>query len=84
MSACTDVTFIGTPTNGANGNVTNCALPGGILIGFTGLGTLHANNSQLQRKGIQPNILVEPTIEGLTKNIDEIMMKAIEVAAKRP
>lgn len=23
-----DVTFIGTPTNGANGNVTNCNLPG--------------------------------------------------------
>eukprot|EP01114_Cavostelium_apophysatum_P023836 TRINITY_DN910_c0_g1_i1.p1 TRINITY_DN910_c0_g1~~TRINITY_DN910_c0_g1_i1.p1 ORF type:complete len:947 (-),score=287.15 TRINITY_DN910_c0_g1_i1:24-2864(-) len=78
LSACTDVTFVGTPTNGANGNVTNCSLPGGILVGFTGLGTLHGNKEQLQRKGIQPHVYVEPTVEGLRKNVDETLVKAIE------
>ena len=37
LESCTDVTFIGSPTSGANGNVTNVNLPGGILVGFTGL-----------------------------------------------
>ncbi len=63
---------------GANGNVTNLALPGGLLVGFTGLGTLHANKDQLQRKGIQPHILVEPTIDDLTKGIDTIFESAVQ------
>jgi len=78
LSASTDVTFVGTPSNGSNGNVTNCALPGGILIAFTGLGTLHGNKEQLQRKGIQPRVTIEPTIEGFRKNIDEVLLKAVE------
>src|SRR5690242_14051484 len=77
LEACTDVTFIGTPTNGANGNVTNCSLPGGILVGFTGLGTLHADKTQLQRKGIQPHIKVVPTIESIMQGNDEIQNTAI-------
>lgn len=31
LEAATDVTFVGTATNGANGNVTNCYLPGKII-----------------------------------------------------
>src|SRR5262249_21392267 len=36
FSAATDVTFIGTPTNGANGDVTDLVLPGDLSVGFTG------------------------------------------------
>jgi len=75
LEAATDVTFVGTPTNGANGNVTNCYLPGGILVAFTGLGTQHADKSQLQRKGIQPHIRVDPSIEA-TKNSQDIVLDA--------
>jgi hypothetical protein len=32
------VAFIGTPTAGSNGNVTNISLPGGVLVSFTALG----------------------------------------------
>lgn len=28
LESCTDVTFVGSPTNGANGNITNVQLPG--------------------------------------------------------
>jgi C-terminal processing protease CtpA/Prc len=62
-SCVSDIVFVGSASNGANGNITNCSLPGGILVGFTGLGTLHASKAQLQRKGIQPHVLIEPTIE---------------------
>jgi C-terminal processing protease CtpA/Prc len=36
LKECGNVTFIGTTSSGSNGNVTNLALPGGVLVGFTG------------------------------------------------
>lgn len=77
LESCTDVTFIGTTSNGANGNVSNCHLPGGILIAFTGLGAMHGNKTQLQRRGIIPDVLVHPTINGIRNGKDEIFEKAV-------
>jgi hypothetical protein len=48
------------------------------MVGFTGLGAYHADKSQLQRKGIQPHIVVKPTFEGVRKGVDEAFEKAIE------
>src|SRR5262249_60811347 len=36
FAAATDVTFIGSPTNGANGDITNMVLPGNLIVSFTG------------------------------------------------
>src|SRR6185503_3860175 len=36
FEAATDVTFVGTPTQGANGDVTLMVLPGNLPISFTG------------------------------------------------
>jgi hypothetical protein len=36
FEAATDVTFIGAPTAGANGDVTNLVLPGNIRVNFSG------------------------------------------------
>ena len=77
LESCTNVTFVGTATNGANGNVTNCHLPGSILVGFTGLGTLHGDKRQLQRKGITPHIIAEPTIQALAQGRDIAFEKAV-------
>jgi len=70
--------FIGSPTSGANGNVTNCHLPGGIVVGFTGFGAFQSDRSQFQRKGITPDILVKPTVYGIRNGEDEVFNKAIE------
>ena len=78
FEAATDVTFIGTPTNGANGDVTNLALPGGIYINFSGHDVRHADGRQLQRVGIQPTIRVEPTIAGIRESRDEVLEAAIK------
>lgn len=71
------VTFIGTPTNGANGDVTNLVLPGGVLMVFTGHDVRHADGRQLQRLGIQPDIRVEPTPKGLAEGRDEVFERAL-------
>lgn len=78
FEAATDVTFIGTPTAGANGDVTFMVLPGNLAISFSGHDVRHADGRQLQRIGIQPTIKVAPTIRGLVDGRDEILEAAIK------
>jgi C-terminal processing protease CtpA/Prc len=86
FESATNVTFVGGPTNGANGDVTNLALPGGIYVSFTGHDVRHADGRQLQRVGVQPNIKVEPTANGIGEGRDEILeaaMKFLDSTLKR-
>jgi C-terminal processing protease CtpA/Prc len=78
FESATDVTFIGNPTNGANGDVTNLVLPGAIYVSFSGHDVRHADGRQLQRVGIQPHIKVEPTIGGIRDGRDEILEAALK------
>jgi len=75
-----DVTFVGSPTMGANGDVTVFLVPGGISVSLTGEGVRHADGRQLQRVGIQPDVYVEPTIEGIRSGRDEVLEKAVALA----
>jgi C-terminal processing protease CtpA/Prc len=76
------VTFVGTPTAGANGNVTQMVLPGGYHVSFTGLGSRHADGRQLQRVGILPDVRVAPSIAGLRARRDEPLELAIKLAQR--
>lgn len=78
FEAATNVTFIGTPTAGANGDVTNMVLPGNLTVSFSGHDVRHADGRQLQRLGIQPTIRVERTIRGLIEGRDEILDAAVK------
>jgi C-terminal processing protease CtpA/Prc len=82
FEAATDVTFIGTPTTGANGDVTFMILPGNLRVGFTGHNVRHADERQLQRVGIQSTISSAPTIGGVTAGRDEILETAVEYLQK--
>jgi len=77
FEATAGATFIGSPTNGANGDVTMAILPGGITMSFTGHDVRHADGRQLQRVGIQPHILVRPTIAGIRAGRDEVLERAV-------
>ena len=78
FEAATDVTFIGMPTAGANGDVTLMVLPGNLTVSFSGHDVRHADGRQLQRVGIQPTIKVAPTIRGLVDGRDEILEAAVK------
>jgi C-terminal processing protease CtpA/Prc len=78
FAAATDVTFIGTPTTGANGDITNFVLPGNLTIVFTGHDVRHGDGRQLQRVGIQPHITVAPTIAGIREGRDEVLEAAVK------
>lgn len=81
-AAAGHITFVGTPTMGTNGDVTNVVLPGGVTVSFSGHDVRHADGRQLQRVGIQPDIRVEPTIAGILADRDEVLDRAIEFLNK--
>jgi C-terminal processing protease CtpA/Prc len=78
FEAATNVTFIGSETDGANGDVTNLVLPGAIYVAFSGHDVRHADGRQLQRVGIQPDLRVEPTPKGLRDGRDEVFEAAVK------
>ena len=78
FSAATDVTFIGTPTNGTDGDITDFVLPGGLSVVFMGHDVRHGDGRQLQRVGVQPHITGAPTIGGIREGRDEVMEAAVK------
>jgi C-terminal processing protease CtpA/Prc len=82
LEAAAGTKFIGTPTAGTNGDITQIVLPGGITIVMSGHDVRHADGRQLQRIGLQPDVTVAPTIAGIRAGRDEVLEKALEIARK--
>ena len=78
FEVATDVTFIGSPTAGANGDVTTMVLPGNLVVSFSGHDVRHADGRQLQRVGIQPHVKSAPTIRGVVEKRDEVLETAVK------
>jgi C-terminal processing protease CtpA/Prc len=77
FEAAAGTTFIGSQTAGANGDVTNLSLPGGLSVSFSGHDVRHADGRQLQRVGLVPDVEVHPTIDGLHAGRDEVLERAL-------
>jgi len=78
FEAANGTKFIGSPTEGANGDVTNLSVPGGIYVRFSGQGVWHSDGRQLQRLGLQPEVEVRPTLAGIRAGKDEVLDKAVQ------
>jgi C-terminal processing protease CtpA/Prc len=72
-------TIIGSTTAGADGNVSDILLPGGLQTRFSGIGVYYPDGSETQRIGIVPDVIVKPTIDGIKSGRDELLEKAIEL-----
>lgn len=77
FEAANNTTFIGSHTNGANGDVTNFFVPGGVRLSLSGQGVRHIDGRQLQRVGLVPHVEVKPTLEGIRAGRDEVLEAAI-------
>jgi C-terminal processing protease CtpA/Prc len=78
FEAANGTKFVGSPTMGANGDVTAVVLPGGLVASFSGHDVRHADGRQLQRLGLQPHVLIRPTIAGIRAGRDEVLARAIQ------
>lgn len=74
-----NTTIIGSQTAGADGNVSEITLPGGLKTTISGLGVYYPDKRETQRIGIVPDIEVKPTIKGIREKRDELLEKAIEI-----
>jgi hypothetical protein len=74
-----NASVIGSTTAGADGNVSQIYLPGGIRTLISGIGVYYPDGSETQRVGIVPDIEVRPTIAGIKAGRDEVLEKAIEI-----
>jgi hypothetical protein len=72
-------TVIGSTTAGADGNVSEINLPGGIKTAISGIGVYYPDGRETQRVGIVPDIEIHPTIKGIREGRDELLDKAIEI-----
>jgi C-terminal processing protease CtpA/Prc len=77
FEAANGTKFIGTPSAGANGDVTAMVLPGGVSWMFTGHDVRHADGRQLQRLGLQPDVRIAPTLAGIRAGKDEVLDRAV-------
>jgi hypothetical protein len=83
FSAATKTTFVGMPTDGADGDVTGFSVPGGITLAFSGLGVAHADGRPLQRVGILPDVRAEPTAHDVADGRDVILEGGLRAALRR-
>lgn len=75
--------FVGTPSAGANGDITYFTVPGGIRVRFTGHDVRHADGRQLQRVGLHPDVEAMPTIQGIRGGRDEVLEQAVRDLEER-
>jgi len=78
FEAANGTTFIGSPSAGANGDITDVVLPGGLSVVFTGHDVRHVDGRQLQRVGLRPQVHVRPTLAGVQAGRDEVLERALE------
>ena len=79
-AASENVTIIGSQTAGADGDISDIELPGGISTHFSGANIRYPDGRQTQGIGIVPDIKIEPTIAGIKAGKDEVLVRAIEFA----
>ncbi len=77
--AAPNATIIGSTTAGADGNVSQFFLPGGLNTMISGIGVFYPDGKPTQRVGIIPDIELRPTIKGVREGRDELLEKAVEV-----
>jgi C-terminal processing protease CtpA/Prc len=76
--------IVGSTTAGADGNVTDVPLPGGLSTMFSGLGVFYPDKRPTQVVGIVPDVRVTPTIAGLRAGRDEVLEAGLrEILGKR-
>ena len=68
---------VGSTTAGADGNVSQIPLPGGLSTMISGIGVFYPDKTPTQRIGIVPDIVAKPTVVGIRQGRDEVLEAAL-------
>ncbi len=84
MQASSRVVVVGSQTAGADGNVVQLSLPGGLAVTFSGLGVYYPDRRVTQGVGVHRDLTVHPTIQGLRDGVDEVLEAGVGHVLRRP
>jgi C-terminal processing protease CtpA/Prc len=79
LRAMPNAVVVGSTTAGADGNVSNIPLPGGLSTMVSGLGVFYPDHRPTQRIGIVPDVVATPTIEGIAAGRDEVLEAGVKM-----
>ena len=79
LRAMPNALVVGSATAGADGNVSNIPLPGGLSTMISGIGIFYPDHRPTQRVGIVPDIVAKPSIQGIAAGRDEVLETAIRL-----
>jgi C-terminal processing protease CtpA/Prc len=68
---------VGSTTAGADGNVSQIMLPGGLRSMISGIGVFYPGKQPTQRIGIVPDVESRPTIAGIRAGRDEVLEEGL-------
>ena len=68
---------VGSTTAGADGNVSQISLPGGLRTAISGIGVFYPDKRPTQRIGIVPDVEIRPTIDGIRAGRDEVLEEGV-------
>lgn len=75
-------TIVGSTTRGVDGDITSFRVPTGFGMVFTGMKvTHHDGTTRYQALGTPPDVHVEPTLSGIRAGRDEVLQRALDLAA---
>jgi C-terminal processing protease CtpA/Prc len=74
--------LVGEPTAGTNGLISHFTIPGGYAIRYTAIRLADAAGQALHGKGIAPDLLVHPTLDGARAGRDEVLEAGLAVAQR--
>jgi C-terminal processing protease CtpA/Prc len=73
---------VGEPSGGTNGDMNTFTVPGGFLLRFTDLRVTGFDGTAIQGRGIVPDQVVHPTLEGVRAGRDEVLEAGIAAARR--
>jgi hypothetical protein len=74
--------LVGEPTAGTSGLIGRVAIPGGYAIWFTAIRLADAAGATLHGRGIAPDVVVHPTLDGVRAGRDEILDAGLAAAER--
>jgi len=82
LEAANNTAFIGSASAGADGEIGEFVVPGGVKITYSSTDIRHGNAGKLQRLGLPPAERVSPTAAGIRAGRDEVLERALEFVAR--
>jgi len=74
--------LVGEPTAGTNGLISHFTIPGGYAIRFTAIRLVDAAGATLHGRGIAPDLVVHPTLDGVRAGRDEVLEAGLAIAER--